>query len=82
MVLSYRLVPVSISQNQKVNTSWAYEKLMKNKFTFGNADKKGIYFDEENRRHLYEYPPGLCRSCQQPCAAKGKKKKPKNCLKE
>jgi hypothetical protein len=23
-----------------------------NKFGFGNADKKGVYFDEENRRHL------------------------------
>jgi ABC-type glycerol-3-phosphate transport system substrate-binding protein len=21
-------------------------------FSFGNADKKGVYFDEENRRHL------------------------------
>jgi hypothetical protein len=23
-----------------------------NKFSFGNADKAGVYFDEENRRHL------------------------------
>jgi hypothetical protein len=23
-----------------------------NKFAFGNADKPGVYFDEENRRHL------------------------------
>lgn len=23
-----------------------------NKFVFGNADKPGVYFDEENRRHL------------------------------
>lgn len=23
-----------------------------NKFAFGNADKAGVYFDEENRRHL------------------------------
>ena len=23
-----------------------------NKFVFGNADKKGVYYDEENRRHL------------------------------
>jgi hypothetical protein len=28
-----------------------YDKAM-NKFAFGNADKKGVYFDEENRRHL------------------------------
>jgi tetratricopeptide (TPR) repeat protein len=25
---------------------------MMNKFMFGNADKAGVYFDEENRRHL------------------------------
>ena len=47
--MSYRLVPV-LSQTQ-VNTSWAYEKLMKD-FGFGGADKKGVYYDEENRRHL------------------------------
>lgn len=46
--LTYRLVPVS---GKRVNTDWAYEKLMK-EFKFGNADKKGVYFDEENRRHL------------------------------
>ena len=47
--MSYRLVPVQ-SQNQ-VNNSWAYEKLMKD-FAFGGSDKKGVYYDEENRRHL------------------------------
>jgi hypothetical protein len=46
--LTYRLVPV---KNSYINTNWAQEKLM-NKFVFGNADKKGVYFDEENRRHL------------------------------
>ncbi|HAK10781.1 MAG TPA: hypothetical protein DCO78_01375, partial [Chitinophagaceae bacterium] len=25
---------------------------MMNKFGFGSADKAGVYFDEENRRHL------------------------------
>jgi DNA-binding FadR family transcriptional regulator len=25
---------------------------LSNKFAFGNADKPGVYFDEENRRHL------------------------------
>lgn len=34
-----------------INTDWMYEKLMK-KFVFGNADVPGVYFDEENRRHL------------------------------
>ncbi len=47
--LSYRFVPVK-GQDQ-FNNDWGYDKLM-NKFAFGNADKKGVYFDEENRRHL------------------------------
>ena len=46
--LSYRLAPV---KNTKVNTNWMLDKLT-NKFSFGNADKPGVYFDEENRRHL------------------------------
>ena len=46
--LTYRLVPV---KNSDINTNWTQDKLM-NKFVFGNADKKGVYFDEENRRHL------------------------------
>lgn len=46
--LTYRLVPV---KNNTINRDWAYDKLM-NKFVFGNADKRGVYYDEENRRHL------------------------------
>lgn len=46
--MSYRLVPIP---NDEVNTTWAYEKMMK-EFKFGSADKAGVYFDEENRRHL------------------------------
>lgn len=46
--LSYRLAPV---KNSRVNTDWMLDKLI-NKFAFGNADKAGVYFDEENRRHL------------------------------
>ncbi|MFC0773096.1 DUF2723 domain-containing protein [Terrimonas alba] len=33
------------------NSGVMYKNLME-KFGFGNADKKGVYFDEENRRHL------------------------------
>jgi hypothetical protein len=33
------------------NESAMYKNLME-KFAFGGADKKGVYFDEENRRHL------------------------------
>lgn len=46
--LSYRLVPV---KGDDVNTQKAYETMM-NKFKFGNANIPGVYFDEENRRHL------------------------------
>ena len=46
--LSYRLVPVL---NSEVNDQWVYDKMM-TKFVSGNADKPGVYFDEENRRHL------------------------------
>ncbi len=46
--LTYRLVPV---YNNEVNQDWVLDKMM-NKFKFGNADKKGVYYDEENRRHL------------------------------
>ena len=46
--LTYRLVPVKSSE---VNQDWVYDKMM-TKFVFGNADKAGVYYDEENRRHL------------------------------
>ena len=46
--LSYRLVPI---MNGEVNKDWVMDKMI-NKFAFGGADKKTIYFDEENRRHL------------------------------
>jgi hypothetical protein len=46
--LAYRLVPVT---NSEVNDPWVYDKMM-SQFASGNADKAGVYFDEENRRHL------------------------------
>ena len=46
--LTWRLVPV---ENSRVNTDYVLDKAM-NVFAFGNAQKKGVYFDEENRRHL------------------------------
>lgn len=51
--LSYRLVPVQPKGNNSmnVNNAVAYENMM-NKFAFGNANVPGVYFDEENRRHL------------------------------
>ncbi len=47
--LSYRLVPVK--NNSSINTEWMVDKLM-NKFSFGSANIKGVYFDEQNRLHL------------------------------
>ena len=46
--LTNRLVPVAKSP---VNKTWVFDKMM-NKFVFGNANVPGVYFDEENRRHL------------------------------
>ncbi len=46
--LSYRLVPV---QNSRVNADWMKERAL-NVFSAGNANVKGVYYDEENRRHL------------------------------
>lgn len=47
--LSYQLVPVA--NNSGINTDWMVDKL-RNKFGFGSADIKGVYFDEQNRLHL------------------------------
>jgi hypothetical protein len=46
--MSYQLVPVA---NGNVDNEVAYKTLME-KFTYGNANKPGVYYDEENRRHL------------------------------
>lgn len=46
--MTYRLVPV---YNSDVNEAWCFDNMM-TKFASGNADKPGVYFDEENRRHL------------------------------
>ncbi|MES2431619.1 MAG: DUF2723 domain-containing protein [Bacteroidota bacterium] len=46
--LTSRLVPIA---NDPVNRKWVTDKML-NKYVFGNANKPGVYFDEENRRHL------------------------------
>ncbi len=46
--MSYRLVPVESSGVEK---DIAYNNIM-NKFVYGNASKPGVFFDEENRRHI------------------------------
>ena len=50
--LAGRLVPVEGNPNAGFyNNEVAYNNMM-TKFSFGNADKPGVYYDEENRRHL------------------------------
>lgn len=46
--LTYRLVPV---ENNQVDNETAFKNIME-KFAYGNAGKKGIYYDEENRRRM------------------------------
>lgn len=51
--LSYRLVPVDMPEGLRVNTDWMYNLVMNpDKWRSGNANLPGVYFDEENRRHL------------------------------
>jgi hypothetical protein len=55
--MSYKLVPVENKNANPymdwpfVNTDTALNR-MDTKFVFGNANLKGVYYDEENRRHL------------------------------
>lgn len=50
--MTYRLVPVmNKNETPDVNTETAYRNMMQ-KFQYGAANKKGIYYDEENRRRL------------------------------
>jgi hypothetical protein len=53
--LTYRLTPVQA--NGSPDTEWALKVLM-TKFKNGNADKKGVYYDETNRAHL-STPQGI-----------------------
>lgn len=46
--LTYRFVPV---MNSQVQPDLAFENIM-TKFKYGGASTPGVYFDEENRRHI------------------------------
>jgi hypothetical protein len=46
--LSYQLMP---TDKGGVDNDAAYSVIM-NKFAYGSAEKPGVYYDEENRRHL------------------------------
>jgi hypothetical protein len=51
--LNGQLVPVEAKEGSYgfYNNDVAYNNMM-TKFGYGNADKPGVYYDEENRRHL------------------------------
>lgn len=51
--LSYRLVPAVNPANpqSQIQRDISYKNIME-KFSYGNADKPGVFFDEENRRHI------------------------------
>jgi hypothetical protein len=73
--LTYRFVPVFKSE---VNNDWVYDKMM-NKFKFGNANVAGVYFDEENRRHLNSIRFAYAQAAIS-LADKGKKEEAKKML--
>lgn len=47
----FRLTPVRQPQVRSMDVDRS-DSLLRNVFRFGNAGKPGVYFDEENRRHL------------------------------
>ena len=73
--LAYRLVPVAQSA---VNTEWMADKLM-NKFSAGNADIHGVYFDEPNRRQLISIRSAYAELADD-LAAKGRKEEARKYL--
>lgn len=76
--MSYRLVPIQPKEESRVNTDVAY-KNMKEKFAFGNAQTKGVYFDEENRRHLLSIRSAYATAADN-LADNGKKEKARELL--
>ena len=53
--LIYQIVPVAVNSGSSQSLTMDVDKtkdLLMTQFRGGNADKPGVYFDEENRRHL------------------------------
>ncbi len=73
---AYRLVPVA-GQNM-INSRVSYE-VLKNKFAFGSASIPGVYFDEENRRHLVGIRQSYAEAANQ-LAMEGQTEKAKELL--
>jgi hypothetical protein len=73
---TYRLIPVKTGSDVNVNAMFPN---MMTKFTNGHADVKGVYFDEENRRHLYTIRQ-LFADLAKELLAKGRKEDAKNAV--
>jgi len=73
---AYRLVPIA-GQNM-INSRVSYE-VLKNKFAFGSANIPGVYFDEENRRHLVGIRQSFAEAANQ-LALEGQTEKAKELL--
>jgi hypothetical protein len=73
---AYRLVPVA-GQNM-INSRVSYD-VLKNKFAFGSANIPGVYFDEENRRHLVGIRQSYAEAANQ-LALEGQTEKAKELL--
>ena len=77
--LTYRLVPVvNEEEDVPVNYDLAFQNMM-HKFEFGSTGKKGIYYDEENRRRLNLIRLGYAQVALQ-FAAHGQKEKARQLL--
>ncbi|HUB59199.1 MAG TPA: DUF2723 domain-containing protein [Puia sp.] len=69
--LAYQLVPVENSNSRNadaVDNDNAYQTIMQ-KFAFGNASTPGVYYDEENRRHLNTIKLAIAQTAQSLAAA-------------
>jgi hypothetical protein len=69
--LAYQLVPVENPNSRNVDAvdnDNAYQTIME-KFAFGNASTPGVYYDEENRRHLNTIKLSIAQTAQSLAAA-------------
>ncbi len=80
--LSYRLVPAQPQQtSNNVENDIAYKNMMSDNFRFGNAQTEGVYFDEENRRHLLTIRQAYAAASES-MAAHGRKEQARELLKK
>jgi hypothetical protein len=69
--LAYQLVPVENPNSRNVDAvdnDASYQTIME-KFAFGNASTPGVYYDEENRRHLNAIKGAIAETAQSLAAA-------------